>query len=179
MRNYYTLNKSTNNGHLDFVGNMTNIKPNDVSIIFFEDETVNTINKILIELVKEETLKRYGRRISIMPQNKNHLLTIMRYVYFKNIKNDGTVEEQVKKLIDKTIESMFPTVIQGLVSHIKYINSYNNNSFMKPNILPELVNNKENKQLGQLGQLPFFTQSPLTTLSTSEKNNTLLNKVCN
>lgn len=147
MRDYYSLNNSTTDSHLDFVGNMTHITPNDITIMFFKDETVDMINKILINRIREETYNKYGKRLTIQPQNKNHVLTIMRYVYFKNIKNRGTAEEQVDILINLTVETMVPTVLHGLVTHIKFINDYNSDSVYRLNSLPEATKNKLDKQL--------------------------------
>ena len=71
----------------------------------------------------------------------------MRYVYFKNIKNRGTAEEQVDILINLTVETMVPTVLHGLVTHIKFINDYNSDSVYRLNSLPEATKNKLDKQL--------------------------------
>jgi NhaP-type Na+/H+ and K+/H+ antiporter len=143
MRNYYELKKTTPDSQLDFVGNMTHIEPNDISIIFFRDETVDKINNLLIEEIKKITLEKYGRKIAIQPQRKNAVLTIMRYIFFKNVKNKCSVEKEVNDLINKTVELMVPTVFQSLVHHIKYINDYNENRFIIPLERPQDVNNEK------------------------------------
>ena len=47
----------------EFVGKLINIEPNDISYKFFSDINIDYINNTLIEMVMEETFKRYNKRI--------------------------------------------------------------------------------------------------------------------
>jgi hypothetical protein len=133
MDNYYTLLNTTNRSHLEFVGNLTNIEPNDITILFFRDDIVTLINKILIDKVKKETLKLSGKILVIEEQSKEHIYIIMRYIFFKYVNYNDLPENEVNMLIDKTIEYVLPTVLDGLYAHLKYLED------MKSNFMPSLV----------------------------------------
>ena len=47
---------------LEYVGNLLNIQPNDISLIFFSDNNIKRINEMLVENVMIETEKRYGKK---------------------------------------------------------------------------------------------------------------------
>lgn len=143
MKDYNTYYKTASSKEIEFVGNLIHIQPNDIALLFFRDDNIANINNQLIQAIKEETLKRYEKKIGIMPQQKHIMLVIMRYVYFKNITNIGTVEEQVNMLNEKTIELLVPGVLQALVSYIKYINDYNTVKVSSPLELP--VNTQSRK----------------------------------
>lgn len=133
MDNYYCLLKTTERSHLEFVGNMTNIEPNDISIMFFKMDTVNLLNRMLIDRVKEKTLKEYGKVFVIEEQDKDHFYTIMRYVFFKYVTYTKPAQEEVNMLIEKTIETVLPTVLNGLYGHLKYLQD------MKQRFMPDLL----------------------------------------
>ena len=50
---------------LEYVGNLLNIQPNDISLIFFSDNNIKLVNEMLVESVMIETEKRYGQKIKI------------------------------------------------------------------------------------------------------------------
>ena len=143
MDNYYSLLSTTDKSNLEFVGNMTNIEPNDISIIFFRDDIVNLLNIILIDKVKEESLKEYGKIFVIEEQDKKHFYTIMRYVFFKYVTFTKPAEEEVNMLIDRTIETVLPTVLNGLYAQLKYLEDME--SRFMPNLLPAPVSSGKKK----------------------------------
>jgi hypothetical protein len=109
----------------DFVGKLLNIQPNDISYMFFSDKNVDYINNTLIEMVMEETYKRYNKRIKIEPQRKHIVISAMRHIYFKNVKNILTVEEEVARLNKEVLRQMSGTAITELIAYLRYIKDYN------------------------------------------------------
>jgi len=141
MRQYNDYYKIASDKEKEFVGNLIHIQPNDISLLFFRNDNINRINNNLRKEIIRITYEKYGKKIEIQPQKKHLLITIMRYIYLKNITNTGEVDEQIKALNDKVMELIVPTAIQGLIHRIKYINDYNR---IKPMSLP-INSNKNNK----------------------------------
>lgn len=109
----------------EFVGKILNIQPNDISYIFFSDKNIDYINKSLIEMVMEETYKRYNKKIQIQPQRKHIVIAAMRHIYFKNVKNILLAEEEVDRLNNEVLRQMFGTAITELIAYLRYIYDYN------------------------------------------------------
>jgi hypothetical protein len=109
----------------EFVGKLLNIQPNDISYIFFSDKNVDYINNTLIEMVMDETYKRYNKRIKIEPQRKHIVISAMRHIYFKNITNILIAEEEVNRLNKEVLRQMFGTAITELIAYLRYIKDYN------------------------------------------------------
>ncbi len=110
----------------EFVGKLINIEPNDISYKYFSDANIDYINNTLIDMVMEETYKRYEKRIKIEPQRKHIVLSAMRHIYFKNVKNVLTTEEEVARLNKEVLRQMFKTAITELIAYLRYIHDYNN-----------------------------------------------------
>ncbi len=110
----------------DFVGKLLNIEPNDISYKFFSDANVDYINNTLIEMVMEETNKRYNKKIKIEPQRKHIVYAAMRHIYFKNITNILPTDEEVERLNKEVLRQMFKTAITELIAYLRYIHDYNN-----------------------------------------------------
>ncbi len=108
----------------DFVSKLLNIEPNDISYKFFSDINVDYINNTLINMVMEETYKRYNKRIKIEPQRKHIVYATMRHIYFKNIKNVLSVDEEVNRLNEEVLRQMFKTAITELIAYLRYIHDY-------------------------------------------------------
>ena len=54
--NLYNYNKyKPTERETEFIGNLINIKPNDISYIFFGDENIIFLNKSIIEQIKDIT----------------------------------------------------------------------------------------------------------------------------
>ena len=123
----------------EFVGNLIKIKPNDISYGYFSDININLINTILIEKVKNITFERYNKKIQIEPQQKHILITIMRHVYMRNIKNTHETEIEIELLNTEVIKQTVPILINGLLSQIRFIDDYNS---IRPFDLPEPTNRK-------------------------------------
>lgn len=109
----------------EFVGKLLNIQPNDISYTFFSDNNVDYINNTLIEMVMEETFKRYNKRIQIQPQRKHIVISAMRHIYFKNVTNILPVDEEVERLNKEVLRQMFKTAIPELIAYLRFINDYN------------------------------------------------------
>ena len=108
-----------------FIGNLLNIAPNDISYVFFSNNNVDNINSLLIAEIKEITLKRYNKSLIIEPQNKDLLYIIMRFVYFKNIRNEYETEVEVQNLNNLTLQILVPGVTSELIARIRYLNDIN------------------------------------------------------
>jgi hypothetical protein len=120
----------------EFVGNLIHCEPNDISFIYFSDNNINKINKILIEDIKNITFERYNKKLLIDPQQKTILVTIMRHVFFKNIKNTFDTNVEVDLLNKEVIKNITPIIMNGLLSQLRYINDYNS---IRPIDRPESV----------------------------------------
>ena len=124
--NMYNYNKyKPTNRETEFIGNLINITPNDISYIFFSDNNIIDLNKRLIEQVKNTTFERYGKKIIIESQNKHIMLTIMRHIYFRNCKNQYETNIEVEMLNKEVLKEIIPTILNGILSQIRYINDYN------------------------------------------------------
>jgi len=110
----------------DFVGKLINIEPNDISYKFFSDANIDYINNTLIDMVMEETYKRYEKRIKIQPQRKHIVIAAMRHIYFKNVKNVLTADEEVARLNKEVLRQMLKTAMTELIAYLRYIHDYNN-----------------------------------------------------
>ena len=128
----------------DFIGNLINFQPNDISYKFFSDRNVDTINRYIIEEVKVITFERYNKKIKIDPQQKHILITIMRHVYLKNVKNQQEADVEVDILNAIVLKHTIPIIINGLLSQLRYINDYNT---LRPIDLPEPTNYKNGSTL--------------------------------
>ncbi len=133
----------------EFVGKLINIEPNDIAYIFFSMNNLNYINTELIERIKQITLDRYGKKIGIEPQRKHLVLSIMRHIYFKNIRNIFETEEEVKMLNEEVLRQMVPMVTKELIAYMRYIHDYNN---IVPMDLP-VSDNKKSDSLGSFSRL--------------------------
>jgi hypothetical protein len=133
----------------EFVGKLTNIEPNDISYKFFSGANLDYINNQLIERVKIITLERYGKKIGIEPQRKHIVLSIMRHVYFKNIRNMFETNVEVDLLNEEVLRQMVPMVIKELISYMRFIHDYNN---IIPMELP-VSDNKKKDNVGSFSRL--------------------------
>ena len=128
----------------EFVGKLLNIQPNDISYVFFSDKNVNYINNTLIEMVMDETYKRYNKRIKIEPQRKHIVISAMRHIYFKNITNILPVDEEVNRLNKEVLRQMLGTAITELIAYLRYIKDYNS---IIPMDLPQSDSSKMGRNL--------------------------------
>ena len=131
---------------LEYVGNLLNIQPNDISYTFFSDMNIKRINDMLIDSVMIETEKRYGKKIKIEHQKKHLITVIMRHVYFKNVRNIFSVQEEVDMLNKEVLRQMLPVVIRELIAYLRYIRDYNS-------IIPIERPKADNRRTGNL--MPF------------------------
>ncbi len=126
----------------EFVGKILNIQPNDISYTFFSDKNVEYINNTLIEMVMEETFKRYNKRIQIQPQRKHIVISAMRHIYFKNVTNILPVDEEIARLNKEVLRQMFKTAITELIAYLRYIHDYNT---IAPMELPQSDSRKQGR----------------------------------
>ena len=125
----------------EYVGKLINIEPNDISYTFFSDKNVDNINEQLIEEIKNITLERYGQKMQIQPQRKHLVISVMRHIYFTNIKNAFPTEIEVDLLNKEVLKKMIPVVTRELIAYMRFINDYNN-------IVPFDLPKPDNRKMG-------------------------------
>jgi len=152
IREYNNYNPTTYEH--EFVSNLINSEPNDISYMFFSDNNINSINKRIIDNVLEITFERYNKKMLIEPQQKHILITIMRHIYFKNVKNQECADIEVELLNREVLRQVIPTIITGLLSQIRYINDYNNT--LTPYDLPINESTKRKADLRSFSSLFGF-----------------------
>ena len=140
---------------LEYVGNLLNIQPNDISFMFFSDSNINNINNMLVDHVMIETEKRYGQKIKIEHQKKHLITVIMRCVYFRNVRNIYKAQDEVDMLNKEVIRQMLPVVIRELISYLRYVRDYNR---IIPMDLPK-ANNRRMDNLRPLARMFEFDNS--------------------
>ncbi len=126
----------------EFVGKLINIEPNDISYRFFSDVNVEYINNTLIQMVMDETYKRYNKKIKIQPQRKHIVYAAMRHIYFKNVKNILPTDEEVDRLNKEVLRQMLGTAITELIAYLRYIHDYNS---IIPMDLPQSDSKKQGR----------------------------------
>ena len=137
----------------EFVSKLINIQPNDISYKFFSDNNVDYINNTLIEMVMEETFKRYNKRIKIQPQRKHIVIAAMRHIYFKNVRNILPTDEEVDRLNKEVLRQMLGTAITELIAYLRFINDYNS---IVPMELPKSDSSKMGRDTAPFSQLFGF-----------------------
>ena len=125
----------------DFVGNILHIMPNDLAILFFREENIKKINDRLIEEIMVISKDKMGKSVRIKPQESKLMIQIMRYVYFDKIQNCNNVQKELEYLNNITLELLLPTVYNGLVAQIKYLETYDRQKNI-PLERPKSTNNK-------------------------------------
>nr|QFG74543.1 MAG: hypothetical protein [Megaviridae environmental sample] len=132
MKQYNTLTQHAPPQDRQFVGNFLNTAPNDISLLFFNDININSLNNIIIYKIAKITKENYGKPIYIQPQKKHNLILLMRHIYFQNIRHRLDTRSEVKILNNKFIDFIVPVIYKELKSYMKYldeINKIDNNYF--------------------------------------------------
>ena len=84
--------------------------------IFFRQDNINRIQKMLRESFKRET------GIAIDKQNPRDVLSFMRYVYINNSMNPySNIEAQVNDMNKRSVEKMLPQIREGVSAYIFYL----------------------------------------------------------
>lgn len=125
--NYDSYTNTAPESEKNLVLRLTNIAPNDISLLFFRDDNIERLNNRLINEVLRITRQKYNTPMRIQPQKKEQMLTLMRYIYFRYNTNTLDTAIEVEFLNNKFIEDFIDTVINSLLYQIKYIETYNRN----------------------------------------------------
>jgi|SaaInlStandDraft_5_1057022.scaffolds.fasta_scaffold15518_2 hypothetical protein len=123
--NYNSYTDIAPESEKNMVLRLTNITPNDISLLFFRDDNINKLNKRLINEVLRITKDKYNKPMKIQSQKKEQMLTLMRYIYFRYNTNTQETLVEVEYLNNKFIEDFLDTAINSLLYQIKYIENYN------------------------------------------------------
>lgn len=84
--------------------------------IFFRQDNINRIQKMLREAFKRET------GISIDKQNPRDVLSFMRYIYINNNINPyANIEAQVNDMNKRSVDKMLPQIREGVSAYIFYL----------------------------------------------------------
>lgn len=132
---------------------LTNIAPNDISLLFFRDDNIDKLNNRLINEILNITREKYNRPMRIQPQKKEQMLTLMRYIYFTYSTNTKDTVVEVEYLNNKFIEDFLDTVLNGLLYQVKYIETYNRQERVP---LDRAVNTKQKADLRPFSSLFGF-----------------------
>ena len=136
IRNYNTIKDAPN---YEFVSRLLDTEANDVSLIFFSDENILLLNNNIISEVLELSKNNLGKAYRIQAQQREKMLTVMRYIYFAFATNKYELSIEVQRLNEKFLQEVVPTAYNALVAHLKYLETYN-----RTNNVP--INNPENTQ---------------------------------
>jgi len=126
------------------IKNQVNIAENQQNLlekIFFSDENIELINKLLILTI----FKKSDGEIKIAPQSKEQLIIVMRYIFIENAKHlPYNIKNQILELNYIVVNDIIPNIITNITQKIKYLDKLN-----KPrDLLPLPINvNKNNKNL--------------------------------
>lgn len=136
IRNYNRIKDAPN---YEFVSRILDTEANDVSLTFFSEENILLLNNNIISEVLEISKNNLGKAYRIQPQQREKMLTVMRYIYFAFVTNTYELSVEVQRLNEKFLQEVVPTAYNALVAHLKYLETYN-----RTNNVP--INNPENTQ---------------------------------
>jgi len=84
--------------------------------VFFRQDNINRIQKMLRESFKGET------GIAIDRQNPRDVLSFMRYIYINNsVDPYGNIQSQVGDMNRRTVEKMLPQIREGVSAYVFYL----------------------------------------------------------
>ena len=114
----------------DIVRNLIRNEPSETSLLFFSNNNINLINKKIKLCILNETKQKYGEALLIENQKKTSMLVIMRYIYLEYSKYNSILVlpspvQRVNELNEQFLRIAIPTVLQSLVSYIKYKDDFN------------------------------------------------------
>lgn len=122
INNYNTIKDSPN---YEFVSRLLDTEANDVSLTFFSPENITLLNNSIINEVLEISKNKLGKAYRIQPQQKEKMITVMRYIYFAFVTNTYELNMEVQRLNQKFLEEVVPTAYNALVAHLKYLETFN------------------------------------------------------
>lgn len=122
INNYNTIKNAPN---YDFVSRLLDTEANDVSLTFFSEENITFLNNSIINEVLEISRNELGKAHRIQPQQREKMLTVMRYIYFAFVTNTYELNVEVQRLNEKFLQEVVPTAYNALVAHLKYLETYN------------------------------------------------------
>ena len=122
INNYNTIKDAP---HYEFVSRLLDTEANDVSLTFFSEENIILLNNSIINKVLEISKNEMGKSYRIQPQQREKMLTVMRYVYFAFVTNTFELNIEVQRLNEKFLEEVVPTAYNALVARLKYLETYN------------------------------------------------------
>jgi len=122
INNYNTIKDASN---YNFVSRLLDIEANDVSLTFFSEDNIKLLNDGIINGVLEISRNNLGKAYRIQPQQREKMLTVMRYIYFTFVTNTYELDVEVQRLNEKFLEEAIPTAYNALVAHLKYLETFN------------------------------------------------------
>lgn len=137
-------NKIAINYRSQVIKNQVNITENQQNLLekmFFSNENIELINKLLILTI----FKKSNNEIKIAPQSNESLLIVMRYVFLEYAKHlPYNIKNQILELNYMVVHEIIPNIITNITQKIEYLDKLD-----KPReLLPLPINvNKNNKNL--------------------------------
>lgn len=139
---------------LQFVKNILNIDPNDISLLFFHSDNISYLNNKIISEILKLTTEKMDKPIRIQEQKEEYMITHMRYIYFDNVRNNMSTKEEVEHLNKRFLESIIPHVYSELVSYLKYLDEIELYQDNKKPLMNNPVSTKRRNELKPLSK--FF-----------------------
>ncbi len=131
----------------DRVRNLINFVPSKSGLIFFSEKNMDNLNTQIKKYILKMTQEKYGQRIMINSQKRSLMLSVMRYVYLQHNQTHYVLDfelpvEQAKALNKIFLNLVVPTVMQGLIGYIKYLDDFNSMGNLDILERPKSANNK-------------------------------------
>ena len=106
------------------ISRLLDVRANDVSLRFFSEDNVKKLNNIIIGDILNLTREKYKQPVRIKPQQREKMITVMRYVYYEYATNTYELNVEVQRLNEKFLELVVPTIYNELIAYLNYIETY-------------------------------------------------------
>jgi len=138
---YFSDNNRSEILRKKLIKNMVNISTcnqSNLENIFFSDQNIDIINKLLILTIYNMSNKKY----KIAEQSKEKLLIVMRYIFIEYAKHlPYNIKNQVLELNYLVINNIIPDIITNITQKLEYLKTiYCRNELLE---LPEKVKQKQ------------------------------------
>ena len=151
MDNYNQIKDDKNK---EYIGRLLNTEPNDITLLFFNQNNIDNLNKRLQDEILKLSKEEIGRPILIENQQKEKMITVMRYIYFTYSTNTMETTAEVEYLNNEFIKLVVPIAYSSLNSYIRYLNTYERSKRV-PMDNPISTKNNENSSVKLFSKVFF------------------------
>ena len=135
---------------LQFVKNLLNIEPNDISLLYFSKNNIEYLNAKIVDIIYGMTREKLEKPIKIQKQKEQYLLERMRYIYFDDVRNTSPTNIEVEHLNKRFLESIIPNIYSELISYLKYLDEINQYQSSNIPINENPISSRKRKELKPL-----------------------------